>query len=736
MKKIILKIIGMHCGSCAAIIQKALDGKKGIANVNINIANEKGYVEYDETIYSTKKIIGFIKEAGYEAEIFDEKNEKNNTAKKVNRARKIFFFSLVLTLPLVYLAMGEMLALPSLDISEKTNLFSQLAFTIFVMTINFRIYHSGIKAIFRLKPNMDTLIALGTSVSFIYSLVILYLFVSSGDLLTHVYFEGIGMILTFIALGKYLENKTKGATSSAIRKLMKLQASYATLLKNNEEIKIPATDVKINDILVVKAGEKIPTDAVIIEGRTTIDESAITGESMPVEKNIKDEVIGGTINQGGRIVIKALRVGADTMLAQIIKTVEDALSQKAPIQKMVDQVSYYFVPTVILISLISLGIWLLLGQSLSFSLTILVSVLVIACPCALGLATPTAIMMGTGVAANRGILIKNPEVLEKATEVDTVVFDKTGTLTEGKPEVVDISAFNVPEEKLIKIAYSLASHSNHPLSQALVNFAKKKKSPKVELNKIEEFDGRGMKAFCKSHGTRLLLGNEKLLKQENIKIYDEQIETINSFARKGQTPILIAHGENLFGIIGIMDRPREEAKSVVEILKKSGKEVILLTGDKKEVAQTIAKELGIDDFIAEVIPQEKHAHIKDLQKKGKKVVMVGDGINDAPALVQADIGIAIGGGTDIAIEAGDIVLTNTDLQNIPRAIEISNYTFKKIKQNLFWAFIYNTISIPLAAGGLYLTLGILLSPPIAAAAMAFSSVSVVTNSLIMKYRKF
>jgi Cu+-exporting ATPase len=545
----------------------------------------------------------------------------------------------------------------------------------------------------------------------------------------HLYYEATVLILLFISLGKYLEAITKGKTSEAIKKLIGLQPKEATIVKENVEMKIPISEVKVGDIVLVKPGEKIPVDGVVIEGYSVVDEKVIIGESIPVEKKVGDEVIGGTVNKTGFLKVRATRVGKETMLYQIIKIVEEALGSKAPIQLLADKVSFYFVPAVIGIAIFSLLIWLLLGKSFSFALTVFVSVLIIACPCALGLATPTAVMMGTSLAAQNGILIKSGKALEIAKDVNMVIFDKTGTLTKGEPAVTDIIPFSKNEKEILQIAASVEKNSEHPLAEAIVKKAKEENLDLFEVKNFQAIPGKGV--IAEFNGKKIILGTRKLMIENQIDPIKIE-EKLVALEDQGKTTMILAEDKEIIGIVAVADTLKEYSKEAIEILHKIGKKVGIITGDNKRVAKAIAKQLGIDRVLAEVLPQEKAAEIKKLQSEGNIVTMVGDGINDAPALAQADLGIALGSGTDVAMETGEIVLIKDDLRDVITAIDLSKYTLNKIKQNLFWAFFYNVISIPIAAGILYPFTGLLLNPAIAAAAMTFSSVSIVSNSLLMK----
>lgn len=741
MKKISLKIHGMSCASCSSTVEKTLKETEGIITVNVNLATEKAAIEFDPSKITLEQILETVKNTGYKAEEDMEMSHDHEEMignKKIKKLKNIFMYSVILGIPLFYITMGDFVGLPKINIPEKINVVTQFAITTIIMLLNMSIYVSGVHKLIRKSPNMDSLITIGTLTAYVSSLAITILAWIKPENYADIpmYFESAGFILIFISLGKYLEAKTKGKVSQAIKKLIGLQPKTATIETDGKEVTISIKDVKEGDILIVKAGEKIPVDGEVMSGASSVDESAITGESIPVEKQMGDNVIGGTINKSGVLRFKATKVGDQTLLAQIIKIVEAAIGSKAPIQLLADKVSYYFVPTVFTIAVISLTTWILAGKGLSFALIAFVSVLIIACPCALGLATPTAVMMGTGLAAQKGILIKNSSALEKAHKIDTIVFDKTGTLTKGEPEVVEFKTFDFEDDKLIKIAYSLAKNSNHPISNAIKKFGEKKNTTGKKLINFREIEGKGLTGECEEHKTKLLLGNGKLITQNGIEIHEIAEKYMHELSKNGRTTLFVAHGNKLAGMFGIMDDIKDEAPAAIKTLKEMGKTIYMITGDRKEVAQTIGKKLGIDNILAEVMPQEKSLKIKELQESGKKVAMVGDGINDAPALAQADLGIALGSGTDIAMETGEIILVKNTIDDVIRAMKISEYTLRKIKQNLFWAFFYNIAGIPIAAGILYPFFGFLLNPAIAALAMALSSVSVVGNSLTMKFKKF
>ena len=712
MKKITLKIGGMTCASCASVIEYSLKKEKGINYVTVNLASEKAYIDFDESKTSEKDIEKAIKSLGYGI----VKDGKESDSKKLKvRLVLSFIFGLPLIIAMLF---GSMDAIPK---------YVQASLAAIVILICFDIWQSGFKKLVKLAPNMDSLIFIGTAVAFLYSFAQIFL---GGQ----VYFESAIFILIFISLGKYLEAVTKGKTSSAIKSLIGLQPKTAIVIKDGKEVEMQISEVQVGDIILVKPGQKIPVDGVVVDGYSGVDEKAITGESMPVEKKKGDNVIGATINKTGVLKFKAIKVGKDTMLSQIIKIVEEAMGSKAPIQLLADKVSFYFVPTVIIIALVAAILWFLILHQVSAALTIFVAVLIIACPCALGLATPTAVMMGTGLAAKNGILIKSSDALEIAKDVNIVVFDKTGTLTKGEPVVTEIVLVGkkISEKNILEIAASAEKNSEHPLAQAIVNKAKENKVKISEVENFQAIPGKGVEAEL--NGKKILLGTRRLMVDSKISV-DSIEEKMAILEDRGKTAMILAFGGEVMGIIAVADVLKENSKEAVDTLHKMGKLVAIITGDNKRVGDAIAKQLGIDRVLAEVLPQGKSEEIKKLQGEGKIVAMVGDGINDAPALAQADLGIALGSGTDVAIETGEIVLIKDDLRDVVKAMALSKYTLNKIKQNLFWAFFYNSIGIPIAAGILFPLTGWLLSPSIAAGAMAFSSVSVVLNSLSMKRYK-
>lgn len=742
-KEISMPISGMTCAACAKAVERAVGKLEGVEGVSVNFATEKANVKYDPNQVRLSQIKQAIEKAGYKALEIESKNrvdeDKARKEKEIKTLWTKFIVSAIFAAPLLIFAMAHMIpglnkSLPAfLDPMTNPLRFAliQIVLVTPVVIAGYRFYTVGFRAIIRRSPNMDSLIAMGTSAAVIYSLYSTYrVYMGDHDSVMNLYFESAGVIITLILLGKSLEAVSKGKTSEAIKKLMGLAPKTATIIQDGREIQLPIEEVEVGDIILVKPGEKIPVDGEVIEGYTSVDESMLTGESIPVEKHIGDKVVGASINKNGSIKFKATKVGSDTALAQIIKLVEDAQGSKAPIAKMADIVSGYFVPIVFAIAIAASIAWYLSGESAVFALTIFISVLVIACPCALGLATPTAIMVGTGKGAEYGILIKGGEALETTHKINTIVFDKTGTITEGKPEVTDIvTADGVERKRLLQIAASAEKGSEHPLGEAIVKGAENENIDLVKVDKFNAIPGHGIEVNIE--GADVLLGNRKLMKDRNIELKELEQES-DRLASEGKTPMYIAVDNKLAGIIAVADVVKESSAKAIERLHDMGIEVVMITGDNKRTAEAIGKQVKIDRVLAEVLPQDKANEVKKLQDEGKKVAMVGDGINDAPALAQADIGIAIGSGTDVAMESADIVLMRSDLMDVPAAIELSKSTIRNIKQNLFWAFGYNTAGIPLAAGVLHLFGGPLLNPVFAAAAMSLSSVSVLTNALRLR----
>jgi len=736
------KIEGMTCAVCVKAIERVTKKLDGVIDANVNYATEKLSISYEPSKVRITDIKKAVEKAGYKISeaVTTVDTDKERKEIEIKLLWNKFIISIMFTIPLLLISMGHMVAekfgyhLPSfIDPMSSPRFFAilQLILVIPVMIAGNRFFRVGFKSLIRKSPNMDTLIAMGTSAAFLYGIfAIVQIFGGDVDYAYDLYFESAAVIITLITLGKYLESVTKGKTSEAIKKLMGLAPKTAIIIRGGEEIEMPIEEVEVGDVIFVKPGEKMPVDGEVVEGITAVDEAMITGESMPVEKTVGDKIIGASINKNGTIKYKATRVGKDTALAQIIKLVEDAQGSKAPIAKMADIISGYFVPVVMGLALLSSVSWYLSGETVVFSLTIFISVLVIACPCALGLATPTAIMVGTGKGAEYGVLIKSGVALETAHKIGTIVFDKTGTITEGKPKVTDIIVTNIiTKEHLLQIAASAEKGSEHPLGEAIVKAAEENKVEFKALDFFKAIPGHGIEV--KIDDKNILLGNRKLMMESNISL-DNLEETSHNLAGEGKTPMYIAIDGKMAGIIAVADTVKESSKRAIEKLHEMGIEVAMITGDNKITAQAIARQVGIDKILAEVLPEDKANEVKKLQRAGKKVAMVGDGINDAPALAQADIGIAIGSGTDVAIESADIVLMRSDLRDVATAIELSKKTIKNIKENLFWAFGYNTLGIPVAMGVLYIFNGPLLSPIIAATAMSFSSVSVLLNALRLK----
>jgi P-type Cu+ transporter len=723
MKKITLSISGMHCASCSQKIEMSLAKLSGIDKVNVNIATERATIEFDDRKIKEEKIVSAIKKLGYG--VIKETSEKESKEGEINRLKYLFLFSLALSTPMLASMILEFFGIM---IPDKNIILFLLATPVQFIS-GYRFYKGAFLSLRSRSASMDLLIAIGTSAAYFYSLSVIFL--PSIGLGGEVYFETSAVLITFIILGKWLEAVAKGKASDAIKKLMGLQPKTAIVIRNGKEMQIQIKDVMVGDIVKVKPGQRIPVDGEVIEGGSSVDESMITGESIPVEKDKGDKVIGGTMNKHGSFNFKATKIGRDMVLSQIIKLVEDAQGSKAPIQRLADKVSGYFIPTVMVIAIASFLLWYaVLGQTFVFSLGIFIAVLIIACPCALGLATPTAIIVGTGKGAENGVLIKEASALENAHKLTTIVFDKTGTLTKGKPEVTDIVAFGKTEKEVLKYAAIAERDSEHPLAEAINNKAKKEGLKVPSAESFKAIPGYGIIA---KHDKEILLGNRRLMEKYKVKFENEEIDRLEG---EGKTVMILALDKKAVGMIAVADTVKDFSKVAIERLHKMGKEVIMITGDNKRTADAIAKQLGIDYALAEVLPEDKEKEIRKLQQKGKIVAMVGDGINDSPALARADIGIAIGAGTDVALETGQMILMKNDLRDVVFAIELSNYTIKKIKQNLFWSFFYNSIGIPIAAGVLFPFTGFLLNPMIAGAAMAFSSVSVVSNSLLMKrYKK-
>lgn len=739
----IYQLEGMSCASCATAIEKELKKYHGIIVSDVNLATNSIHLVFDSNIINIKKIKSIIDAIGYNLIIEDDKIIEDINLNEANKLKSRFKIALLASIPLLIISMGHMffnITFTSfLDPMKNPINFSfiQLFLTLIVMYAGRDFYKRGFKTLLKKSPNMDSLVALGTSVAFIYSLVITIEIIfnpTNYDLTMSLYYESAATIITLILLGKYLEAKSTSKTSDAIKKLLELAPKKAIILKDNEEFEINIEDIEVDDIVLVKAGEKIAVDGIIVKGNTNVDESMISGESMPVNKKIGDAVVSATLNLNGSIEFRVTKKSKDSTLAQIIKLVEEAQATKAPIARLADVISGYFVPIVISLAIISGMAWFLFSdEDIRFIITIVTSVLIIACPCALGLATPTAIMVATGRAASNGILIKSGEALEIAHKVDTVVFDKTGTLTKGKPQVSELKNYSeLNENEIVKIMLSLERGSDHPLAKAIVEYANSLNIIGEDVKDFENIVGFGIKANYQNKIA--LFGNEKLMIENNIDI-KPVLDNFNSMSESGKTTMFLAYDNKLVAIIGVEDQIKESSIETIKKLKELDLDVMMLSGDNEKAARAVANKLGIENVKAQILPEDKVNEIEKLKQENKIVAMVGDGINDAPALASANVGIAIGSGSDIALETGDIVLVKNDLNDVLKAIKLSKLTIRNIKQNLFWAFLYNIIGIPIAMGILYLINGVLLSPIIAAFAMSLSSVSVVSNALRLRYIK-
>ena len=733
------KLSGMTCAACAMTVEMAVKDLETVEDVSVNLATERLSL-LPKAGFDSQQVLDAVAEAGYQAEEkgknkpSDVSEEAVIKAQKLQKKKQELLILLITALPLLYISMGSMVGLPLpsfLDHMTHPLVFvlSQLLLTLSAVWIGRGFYQRGFRNLIKRHPNMDSLIAVGTSAAFFYSLYSVgQVFLGYHAFVHQLYFESVAVIIALVLLGKYLESSAKGRTSQAIQSLLELVPSQATVIRYGEAVTIDTEDIRVGDIIRIKPGERMPVDGLVIEGQTFVDESMMTGESVPIEKKVGDTITSATINQNGSIDYQATRVGSDTTLAQIVRLVEEAQGSKAPIAALADKISLYFVPIVLsLATLSALGWYFLAGESLSFSLSIFIAVLVIACPCALGLATPTAIMVGTGKGAENGILIKSGQALEAAYQLDTIVLDKTGTITVGKPSLTDLlplSAFN--RSDLLQLIASAEQHSEHPLAQAILEAAEEEGLDLLPVSHFEAMVGRGLSAQVE--GKQLLVGNESLMKEKNIdsSVFQEQLLELS---QEGKTAMFVAVDGWLAGILAVADEMKSSSLSAVQKLQSMGLEVIMLTGDREETATAIAQKAGIQKVIAGVLPDGKATAIKNLQEAGKRLAMVGDGINDAPALVQAAVGIAIGSGADVAIESADVVLMHSDLQDVVKAIKLSQATIRNIKENLFWAFAYNTLGIPIAMGLLHLFGGPLLNPMLAGLAMSLSSVSVVANAL-------
>ncbi|AKM83542.1 copper-translocating P-type ATPase [Candidatus Woesebacteria bacterium RIFOXYC1_FULL_31_51] len=745
--RINLSIVGMHCTSCASLIERQINKVDGVSEARVNFASEKASILYDSNICTSTELVNAVEKAGYSAVLDTEEFSKNQSIRQREEIKsqwKRFLISLLLSSPMIYFMFLDFFKF----LPGGNFIFPYIGIISFILATPIQFYigagfYKGMVSALRMKTfNMDSLIAIGTSVAYFYSLINFVGYYATknsfiglmGEKIPDLYFETAAFLITFVLLGKFLEAKAKGRTSEAIKKLMGLQAKTARVIRNGKTLDIPIEDVIKNDIIVVRPGEKISVDGVITKGSSAIDESMITGESLPIEKFIGDNVIGGTINKLGSFEFCATRIGSETTLSQIIRLVEDAQGSKAPIQAVADKISAWFVPAVIAIATLTFVIWFfILGSTLPFALMAFTAVIVIACPCALGLATPTAIMVGTGVGAEHGILVKGGEPLESASKINTIIFDKTGTITKGKPEVTDINGLSdLNDIEILTIAASLEKQSEHPLAEAIVNYAE---IEKYKLNKVINFEaipGYGVKGEIDKN--KYYLGNRKLMTDTlnfNIDKFEKRLEKLEN---QGKTAMILSSKKEILGIIAVADTVKETSKEAVENLKKNGIEVWMITGDNQRTANAIAMQVGITNILAEVLPQNKADEVKKLQNMGKKVAMVGDGINDAPALAQADLGIAMGSGTDVAMETGGIVIIKSDLRDVVNALDLSKTTVAKIRQNMFFALFYNVIGIPIAAR-VFMFMGLILKPELAGLAMALSSVSVVSNSLLLRNYK-
>ncbi|MEE0862380.1 MAG: heavy metal translocating P-type ATPase [Lachnospiraceae bacterium] len=777
-------IEGMSCAACSSAVERVTRKLEGVERSDVNLTTNKMIIYYDEGKVDRELIMAKVKKAGFGISPFEK--EPNNDLKKVNAEavsgfkndnklglkgkenvydkeeealrnhKRNLISAAIFTVILLYISMGPMviegLPVPSIIDMHKypsNYALTQLILTIPILWFGKKFFINGFKALYHLNPNMDSLVAIGSGASFLYSLVMTYLIPIDNHYVHNLFYESAAVVITLIMFGKYLEGMSKVKTKGAIRKLMELSPDEAFL---EDGTKVATESLKIGDVVLVKPGAKIPLDGVVVKGNSGVDEAMITGESIPVSKTEGDNVIGGSINVNGVLYVRITKIGEDTTLAKIIRFVEDAQGKKAPISKLADKVAGVFVPVVILIAIVAAIVWFVLGKDITFVLKIFTSVLVIACPCSLGLATPTAIMVGTGVGASNGILIRNGEILEIAHKIDTVVLDKTGTITEGKPSVREIFTDGMSEEELLKVAATVEGVSEHPLAKAVIekameygesacNIGDKVKAcdlTKFGYNVVDFSNYSGMGVVAKIEKevvTEVMVGNRRLLQTLNIDITVTFEEKAVLYEANGQTPLFVAIDGKLEGIISVADTIKETSKEAVALMKKAGLRVVMLTGDNKGAANIIGKEAGCDEIIAEVLPEDKASVISKLQEEGRKVMMVGDGINDAPALTQADVGCAIGNGSDIAIEAGDIVLMKSDLLDVPAAIRLSRLTITNIKENLFWAFLYNSIGLPVAAGVLYSVNGLLLNPMLGGLSMSLSSVCVVTNALRLKTKR-
>ncbi len=740
MREEVYNISGMSCAACSSAVERVTRKLDGVERSDVNLTTGKMTIVYDESKVTPEMIMLKVEKAGFGAEPVVEKKEQVKPVKAEKKSKMSpelinLIFAAAFSIVLMYVSMGQMFSvkLPIPGIIDMNRYpmnyaLTQILLTIPVLYFGRKFFIVGFKALFHRNPNMDSLVAIGSATSFLYSIYQTYRLTDHPEHVHHLYFESAAMVLTFVMVGKFLESRNKEKTKDAIKKLMELAPDTAHLVVNGVVKEVDTSSLKTGDIILIKPGEKIPLDARVTEGSSGVDESMLTGESLPVEKTVGSELIGGSLNTGGALYAEVTRVGEDTTLSKIIKLVEDAQGKKAPISKIADKVAGVFVPAVIIIAIVASIVWIVIGKDADFVLKIFTSVLVIACPCALGLATPTAIMVGTGLGASNGILFRSGEALEVVSHVKAVVLDKTGTITEGKPKVQEVISNQMSREEVLEIAGAVEALSEHPLAKAITEAAPLRD---IAVSDFENLPGYGIKALIGEEKKPVLIGNKKLMESSGVDISDYEAE-MERLSAQGQTPMLVAYDNKLAGIISVADSIKESSKEAIDKIKANGIEVIMLTGDNKYTAEYIGKQVNADKVISEVLPQDKAAVIEGLQKEGKKVMMVGDGINDAPALTMADVGVAIGSGSDIAIESGDVVLMSSDLLDVPRAIRLSNLTITNIKQNLFWAFCYNTIGIPIAAGVLYAVNGLLLTPMLGGLAMSLSSVCVVGNALRLR----
>ena len=720
-------ITGMHCASCSTLVERMVGMTPGVLKASVNLATEKLQVSYDETQTNEEKIVAVIRDCGFDVAKQEDSDVKKN---ELNRQRRRLMFSIIFTAPLLYIAMVPMLGggvfpYPSFLLPEQNPLLFgvvQLCLCVPVLILGAHFYRDGYLALAKKRPNMDTLVAIGTTAAFAYSLYALFMIPQEMHMVHSLYFESAATILTLISVGKYLEARAKGKTGDAIRALMDLAPKTGFLIEDGKEREIPASQIRVGDLLACRPGQAFCVDGVVESGSASVDESMLSGESLPVYKQAGDAVTGATVNKSGYVTYRAQKVGADTVLASIVKMVENAQGSKAPIAKLADVVASKFVPVVLIIAAAAFVIWMLAGQSFSFALTVFVSVLVIACPCALGLATPTAIMVGTGRGAKMGILFKDAQALETMHHTKSVVFDKTGTLTEGAPSVCDLVSDDA--EGMMRLAAAAETGSDHPLSRAVRDYAKEHDFSLPAAESFEEISGQGV--IARVEGSEVLLGNKKIMRAHGV---DVEENAAQKYAKEGKTPLYVAQNKKLLGFICIADPPRPTSRAAVQALADMHIKTVMLTGDNRHTAQAVGNALGVEEIIPQVAPADKAAEVQKIKTQHGVTVMVGDGINDAPALKSADVGVSVGSGTDVAKNAADVVIARNDPEDVVQAIRLSRATIRNIKQNLFWAFCYNVVGIPVAAGVLYAFGGPLLNPMIAALAMSLSSVCVVTNAL-------